>query len=454
MSKISIFIFRRSFRLYDNIGLINALKNSKKVIPIFIFTPEQIKKNHYKSNNAIQFMIESLKELDKELKKKKSKLYFFYGKQHKIISKINKEIEIDSVYLNKDYTPYAIKRDKKIKKICSKNNINYFEFEDILLRPVGSIKTNDNIYLKFTPYFRASSKIKVNTPTKNLYSNYFKKKIKCEYKKDIDNFYKFNEHILIRGGRKEALLKLNKINNFKKYNDKRNILSISTTHLSAYIKFGCISIREVYHKFKKKLQNNNQLISQLHWRDFYYNICFYHPHVIGKSLKSKYDDIEWDNNSNLFNKWKEGKTGYPVVDACMRELNTTGYMHNRGRLIVASFLVKILLVDWRKGEKYFATQLTDYDVSVNNGNWQWVAGSGADSQPYFRIFNPWSQSKKFDENCEYIKKWIPELSEVKNNDIHKWDLKYNLYNKVYIKPIVNYKEKRLNTLKIYKKLKY
>lgn len=454
MSKISIFIFRRSFRLYDNIGLINALKNSKKVIPIFIFTPEQIKKNQYKSNNAIQFMIESLKELDKELKKKKSKLYFFYGKQHKIISKINKEIEIDSVYLNKDYTPYAIKRDKKIKKICSKNNINYFEFEDILLRPVGSIKTNDNIYLKFTPYFRASSKIKVNTPTKNLYSNYFKKKIKCEYKKDIDNFYKFNEHILIRGGRKEALLKLNKINNFKKYNDKRNILSISTTHLSAYIKFGCISIREVYHKFKKKLQNNNQLISQLHWRDFYYNICFYHPHVIGKSLKSKYDDIEWDNNSNLFNKWKEGKTGYPVVDACMRELNTTGYMHNRGRLIVASFLVKILLVDWRKGEKYFATQLTDYDVSVNNGNWQWVAGSGADSQPYFRIFNPWSQSKKFDENCEYIKKWIPELSEVKNNDIHKWDLKYNLYNKVYIKPIVNYKEKRLNTLKIYKKLKY
>ena len=138
----------------------------------------------------------------------------------------------------------------------------------------------------------------------------------------------------------------------------------------------------------------------------------------------------------------------------MRELNTTGYMHNRGRLIVASFLVKILLVDWRKGEKYFATQLTDYDVSVNNGNWQWVSGSGADSQPYFRIFNPWLQSKKFDENCKYIKKWVPELSEVKNNDIHKWDLKYTSYKKVYIKPIVNYKEKRLNTLKIYKKLKY
>ena len=454
MNNLSIFIFRRSFRLSDNIGLINALKNSKKVLPIFIFTPEQIKKNTYKSNNAIQFMIESLNELNKDLKEKKSKLYFFYGKQHKIISKINKEIKIDSVYVNRDYTPYAIKRDKKIKKTCEKNNIKFFEFEDILLRPVGSIKSNDNVYLKFTPYFRACAKIRVNKPIKNLYSNYFKKKIKCEYKKDINNFYKFNEHILIRGGRKEALLKLNKINNFKKYNDKRNILSISTTHLSAYINFGCISIREVYHKFKKKLQNNNQLISQLHWRDFYYNICFFHPHVIGKSLKSKYDDIEWDNNSNLFNKWKEGKTGYPVVDACMRELNTTGYMHNRGRLIVASFLVKILLVDWRKGEKYFATQLTDYDVSVNNGNWQWVSGSGADSQPYFRIFNPWLQSKKFDENCEYIKKWIPELSEVKNNDIHKWDLKYNLYNKVYIKPIVNYKEKRLNTLKIYKKLKY
>jgi deoxyribodipyrimidine photo-lyase len=199
MNNISIFLFRRSFRLYDNIGLINALKNSKKVLPIFIFTPEQIKNNKFKSNNAIQFMIESLIELNKELKKKKSKLYFFYGKQYKIISKINKEIEIDSVYLNKDYTPYAIKRDKKIKKICKKNNINYFEFEDILLRPVGSIKTNDNIYLKFTPYFRASSKIKINKPTKNIYSNYFKKKIKCEYKKDINNFYKFNEYILIKG---------------------------------------------------------------------------------------------------------------------------------------------------------------------------------------------------------------------------------------------------------------
>ena len=452
MNKISIFIFRRSFRLHDNTGLINSLKESKKVIPIFIFTPEQIKKNSFKSHNAVQFMIESLEELNLELKKKKSKLYFFYGKQHKVISKLKKNLDIDAVYVNKDYTPYAVKRDKLIKKTCEKNNILFKEFEDILLRPIGSTKTSNGVYQKFTPYFRASSINKVNKPIKNTYKNYYKKEIENEYKKNIHKFYEKNDDILLKGGRKNALKKLNKIEKFKKYNDERNILSLSTTHLSAYIKFGCISIREVYYKLKEKLGNKNQLISQLHWRDFYYNICFYKPHVIGNSLKEKYDKIKWENDSKLFKKWKKGKTGYPVVDACMTELNTTGYMHNRGRLIVASFLVKILLIDWRKGEKYFATKLTDYDVSVNNGNWQWVAGTGADSQPYFRIFNPWTQSKKFDLDCKYIKKWIPELESVDNKDIHQWDLKHGNYDNIYIKPIVDYKKRRQLALDTYKKV--
>lgn len=444
----SIYIFRRDFRTYDNTGLIECIKNSDKVYPIFIFTPEQIKNNSYKSNNAVMFMIESLKELNKEIN-----VTFCYGDYMKVIKNIVKNNSINNIYTNTDYTKYSIKRDKDIDKWCKKNNINFKMFHDICLQVPDTVKTGSgNVYQKFTPFYNTCLKLKVEKPKRVVVKNI--KNAKTNYEINmakINSFYKENENINVHGGRKEALKILRSIEKHKYYGKTRNLLPIETTHLSAYIKFGCLSIREVFHTMKNKLGLRNDLIKQLIWRDFYYHLGYGFIERFRKSLKEKYDNIEWENNPTLFKKWKEGRTGYPVVDACMRQLNDTGYMHNRGRLIVASFLIKNLQINWEWGEKYFAQQLVDYDVLVNNGNWQWVSGSGADSQPYFRIFNPWTQSEKFDKECEYIKYWIPELENVENKHIHQWEKYHSEYENIYIKPIIDYKKSREITLNMYKK---
>ena len=230
-----------------------------------------------------------------------------------------------------------------------------------------------------------------------------------------------------------------------------NDLNKHTSELSASIKFGCISIREMYYALRSK----TALIRQLYWRDFYANVMYEFPRVLGHSLKPKYDKINWHHNSNWFNAWKKGETGYPIVDAGMRQMNTTGYMHNRARLIVASFLVKTLLIDWREGEEYFAQTLTDYDVANNNGNWQWIASSGADSQQFYRIFNPWLQGENFDKDCEYIKKWVPELSTLDPKIIHNWETEWVNHKDIkYPKPICNYSQQKEKVLKMYKDALY
>ena len=267
--------------------------------------------------------------------------------------------------------------------------------------------------------------------------------------------YTFNDKLNLHGGRTNGLKQLSKIKNQKQYNSTRNNLDKQTSELSAFIKFGCISIREVYWYIKEHLGPSSTLIYQLIWRDFYFQLGFGFPHVLkGKPLKEKYSKIEWDNNPTKLKKWKDGRTGFPIIDAGMRQLNTIGYMHNRARLITASFLVKTLLIDWRLGEKYYATRLYDYDPLVNNGNWQWVSSSGADSQPYFRIFNPWLQSKKHDPDCKYIKKWIPELKEVEPNIIHNWYKYYDKddYKNIYLSPIVEFDKEKKKVLSVYKKI--
>lgn len=456
--KLSVFIFRRALRLQDNNGLIDALQNSETVIPIFIFTPEQVTKNSYKSDNCVQFMIESLEDLNEELLKKKSKLFYFYGDQSTIIEKLIKNKKIDAVFVNADYTPYAKQRDRKIRNICKKYEIDFVVSEDILLNPIGSIVTGSgNIYQKFTPYFNTAKGIKIDKPATNKSSNYYGKKNKIvgEFKGDIHKYYNYNSNIVHNGGRKKGIARLNAIKNQKKYNKLRNNLNYTTSELSAHIKFGTISIREVYHVAKKYLGSRNDIIKQLYWRDFYYGIAVDNPLVFKNpgAMKEKYNYIKWKNNKTEFNKWKNGQTGYPIVDAGIRQMNETGFMHNRARLVVASFLVKILLINWKWGEKYFAQTLYDYDPSVNNGNWQWCASTGADSQPYFRIFNPWLQSKNYDPNCEYIKKWIPELKNVPNKHIHTWyDYWEDNKNTKYPKPMVDYKKNKEIALKAYKKI--
>ena len=448
----SIFIFRRDYRLFDNISLIECCKKSDSILPIFIFTPEQIENNEYFSSNAFQFLLESLDELDKELKEKhNSQLHYYYGTNIEVLKKLLKEYKYDSIYFNKDYTLYAQNRDNEILDFSKNNNINCNIYEDYLLNNIGTyLKTDGTPYQKYTPFKNFAKEIDVIEPNKTVKS-IFNKIVYSFNLSTLDKFYSKNNNIAVHGGRENGLKILKNIDKFSNYPSDRNILIIPTTMLSAYIKFGCISIREVYHTIIKKFGKNHTLIDQLYWREFYYYIGYYFPRVLeGKSLKEQYDKIKWENK--YFKEWCNGKTGFPAVDAGIRELNETGYMHNRSRLITSGILIKILNCDWRLGEKYFATKLIDYDPIVNNGNWQWSSSSGVDSQPYFRIMSPWAQAKDNDPDCLYIKKWINELKDIPCKEILKWDI--SKIKSKYQKPIVDYKEMRKKIIEVYKKALY
>ena len=451
-----LFIFRRDFRIVDNKTL-NAMNSEcKNIYTIFIFTPEQVSgANKYKSDNSVQFMIESLEDLNDQIKKSGGKLLTFYGNNDKVIEYCIDRLNINVVGFNMDYSPYAIDRDESILKICEKKEIPVIMEHDYYLNAPGTIENGSgNEYQKFTPYYNVASKRRIDSPAaaRKLklvgFSGQLTNSISLQTA--FSRFTKENDDILVDGGRGNAIKVLKtEVRTQKQYSKTHDDLAKQTSQLSAYIKFGCVSIREVYNVFK----SNKPFIRQLIWRDFYANILYAFPYVLGKPMKASYSKISWSKNTGYFNAWKNGMTGFPIVDAAMRQLNETGYMHNRGRLIVASFLVKTLLIDWREGEKYFATQLTDYDPASNNGNWQWIASSGADSQPYFRIFNPWSQSADNDPDAEYIKKWIPELEDVPAKDIHNWDKTYQDYkgSVKYPKPIVDYSTQKDKALAMFKK---
>jgi deoxyribodipyrimidine photo-lyase len=473
----SIFLFTRDLRIVDNVGLEEAHKQSKFVLPVFIFTDSQINasKNTYKSDKSVQFMIESLDDLEASIEKQNGKLLCFSElsgsrSREKLLSYLITKFDCDAMFMNDDYTPYAKKRRDLIEKMCISENIAFHTFHDVSLYKPGSIRTgNNDYYQKFTPFYETCLKQNVDAPKPQHMIHWLWVSLSSAEKKalqqgrgglvDLREIYiRYTEpssDSLLEGGRENGLRILKNLRDFRHYDSERNTLNIPTTRLSAYLKYGCISTREVFYTMKKVFGLKSGLVRQLIWRDFYLHLVDGFPRVLqGKSLKEKYDTIQWENNTKYIKAWKEGKTGYPIVDACMRELNTTGYMHNRGRLIVASFLIKLLLVDWRIGEKYFAQNLIDYDPASNNGNWQWVSGSGADSQPYFRIFNPWRQSEKHDTTANYIKKWLPELEEVEPKHLHAWDkhCEEEHYSKInYPKPIVVYEIQREKALQLYKK---
>ena len=457
---MSIFIFRRDLRLADNLGLLELQKKTKDIIPIFVFTPEQItSKNKFKSNNAIQFMIESLLDLKQELKKRGSDLLFFQGDNLTILKRIHKTIGLEHIGFNMDYTPYARKRDESILKWAKSQGIECHITEDYLLSPeIGVLNKSDGApYTVFTPFKNNGLKLDVPRPKGNAIKSLGKGNIISSFismcKPEGLPKHPINENILVRGGRTNGLAKLQGVKKMGSYDKTRNIPSIQTTELSAYIKFGNVSIREVYHKFKSLHGLQSGLISQLFWREFYFYIAYYFPRVLqGKALVDKYDKVKWIKNQGHLEKWQTGMTGYPIVDAGMRQLNETGYMHNRLRLITSNFLNRMLGMDWREGELYYAQQLTDYDPSVNNGNWQWTASVGVDTKPYFqRLFNPWLQSEKFDKDAEYIKKWIPELKNIPAEHLHKWDEYHSKYPKVnYPKPVVEYKKARERSANMYR----
>ena len=398
-----LFIFRRDFRITDNNGLNLINSCCKKVYTIFIFTPEQVtSKNKFKSINAVQFMIESLKDLSHTISQNGGHLYTFFGSNESVIADCIKTWDINVVCYNIDYSPYARERDSGIVKLCEKMKTYItYSYDYYLLEPEMVVNGSGDTYQKFTPFYQAALKHKIEEPAKMRKLNFSSSSKNVGHSITLD----------------DAL---------KKFVGKLN------PDILAF-------------------KGNKDLIRQLFWRDFYANILLAYPRVLGHALKPNYDKIRWHHNERWFQAWIKGETGFPVVDAGMRQMNATGYMHNRARLIVASFLIKTLLISWEKGEQYFASKLTDYDPASNNGNWQWTASTGADSQPFFRIFNPMEQGKHYDPECVYIKTWIPELKDVPVKDILKWDTEWLNYKESgYFKPICDYKEQKEVALKMYK----
>ena len=468
-----IFIFNRGLRLTDNTTLIHQIKENQAVVPIFIFTPEQIepKKNSYFSNNSVQFMIESLHELSDEIKKKNGKMYFFKGDNVKVLNGIHKKDKIESIGMNYDYTPYARKRSDDIQKFCKKNDIIFYEKEDYVIYDILGGETNKkdgSPYLVFTPFKNhCLSNLKVRE-VDGFKSFKFQKISELESskyhlsEKEIDNFYEDNPDINVHGGRSNGLKILKNIGKFKSYQKDRDTLTYKTTFLGAHNHYCTLSAREVYWAMVDKLGKHSGLVIETIWREFYVNVTYNFPHVLkgqvsgrNQSYKKEYDNIKWSHNKKWFEAWTLGEMGFPVIDAAMKQLNETGYMHNRMRMATVSFLIKDMHIDWREGEKYFATKLVDYDPMSNSGGHLWVSGGGNDSQPYFRIFNPWSQQEKFDKDCEYIKKWLPELKDVPAKDLHNW-YKPEVHEKwlkegiQYYKPILDHDVERKETLRLYK----
>ncbi len=416
-----LFIFRRDLRLEDNLGLLALLENSEAVIPAFMFDPRQInpKQNDYFSAPAFQFLLNSLAELDTALQARGSKLYIFEGDPAEITQSLIKKDGVDVVYVNKDYTPFARTRDKAIADVCVDECVPFERIADAVLSPIEEIRTQqDKLYTVFTPFMKNAATHDVAHPRKNNFSNYCtttlttSTTVLTDYHADIGD-----RTLVLQGGRDEALEILRENQYLKNYKERRNLpADLGTSRLSAHHKFGTISIRESYHMAAEHAGKGSHFISELYWRDFYYYIAYNFPIVFKQSFLPWAKHMQWINNKDQFTAWCAGQTGVPMVDAGMRELNQTGWMHNRSRMIVASYLTKNLLIIWQWGEKYFAQNLIDYDPAQNNGGWQWSASTGADPRP-LRIFNPYTQATNYDPDAAYIKKWIPELADVPNETL-------------------------------------
>lgn len=429
MSEISVFWFRRDLRLEDNAGLYHALKSEANVLPIFIFDKNILDKLENKTDRRISFIHHALTNLNLQLHKLGSTLNVFHSTPKQVFKELATKHSILCVYTNHDYEPYAKERDEEIRQFLNKHNIDFKPFKDQCIFEKDEVTKDDGKpYTVFTPYSR-KWKLKLNDFFLKPYptEKYLKKFLK-QNKQNIPTIKELgfvDTHFDIPST-------LPDLGVIIKYKQQRDFPAIKgTSRLSVHLRFGTVSIRTLA---KLALHNSETWLNELIWRDFYMMILYHFPHVAKNSFKPQYDRVEWRNNEQEFKAWCEGKTGFPIVDAGMRELNTTGFMHNRVRMIVASFLIKDLLIDWRWGEAYFAEKLIDYDLSANNGGWQWAASSGCDAAPYFRIFNPLEQTKKFDPNYEYIKTWVPE---------------YNTPN--YVKPIVDHAFARNRALATYKK---
>lgn len=428
-SAVNIFWFRRDLRLDDNAGLYHALKDENPVLCLFIFDKAILHELEDKADARVTFIYQTICELHHELKKQGSALIVKYDMADKAWDEVLKEYEVKTVYTNHDYEPYAIKRDEAIGAKLKQHAIEFKTYKDQVIFEKGEVTKDDGRpYTVYTPY-----KNKWHQTLKPFYLNAY------PVKKYLHNLYKHTGPA-IPSLKSMGFEKSDREfpgqhyeNVIEDYKEKRDLPAIKgTSHIGLHLRFGTVSIRELARKANAYPEKT--WLNELIWREFYMMILYYFPKTTDHAFRPEYDHIRWINNEKQFKAWCDGETGYPLVDAGMRELNTTGYMHNRVRMVVASFLSKDLLIDWRWGERYFARKLLDYEMASNVGGWQWAAGSGTDAAPYFRVFNPESQMKKFDPQLAYIKKWVPEYA-----DFSK-----------YPKPIVDHAFARERCLKAFK----
>lgn len=422
---MNIFWFRRDLRLDDNAGLFEALSDDE-TLPIFIFD-KNILEDLPKDDARISFISELLHKIQSSLQKEKKSLAVFHDNPEKVFKKLISDNQIKAVFTNHDYELYAKNRDSEIAKFLKSKTIEFYTFKDqVIFERDEIVKDDGKPYVVYTPYSRKwkekfSYKYVEGFPSEKKLGKIAKHDYPYLSLKDI-GFKKSEIKV------KDFDVSAKVIENYKETRDFPSIEG--TSHLSPHLRFGAVSIRKMIKTAKKYKQET--FLSELIWREFFMQILWHFPNTVTESFRPKYDNIKWRNNEKEFKSWCEGKTGYPIIDAGMRQLNATGNMHNRVRMVVASFLCKHLLIDWRWGEAYFAEKLLDYEQSSNIGNWQWAAGSGVDAAPYFRIFNPSEQVKKFDKDFKYIKKWVPEFQEIS------------------YQPIVDHKEARERCLKVYK----
>ena len=428
-NKVNIFWFRRDLRLDDNVGFYNALKGDLEVLPIFIFDKE-ILDELPEDDARVTFIHETLQSMRKTLQNEfSSSLAMFHDTPENVFKELVKDYEIDTVFTNHDYEPYAKKRDEAIGKLLKENDISFKTFKDqVIFEKDEVVKKDGDPYVVYTPYMRTWKENFKNYDLEIYYTN--------DYLNNLIKNTRLPNVSLADMGFKQSSQEITPYTVtptlIQEYEETRNFpAKDNTSRLGPHLRFGTVSVRKM---MKKAIAENNETFWQeLIWREFFMQILWHFPHTKDKAFKSKYDKIEWRNKKEEFDKWCKGETGYPLVDAGMRQLNKTGFMHNRVRMLVGSFLCKHLLIDWRWGEAYFAEKLHDYEMASNVGNWQWVSGSGVDASPYFRIFNPTSQIKKFDKDYIYIKKWVPEYDTDK-----------------YVGEMVDHKEARERCLKVYK----
>ena len=428
-SDVNIFWFRRDLRLEDNTGLFHALQSGIPVLPLFIYDTDILQQLEDKYDRRLDFIQQTLSGLQKQLENVGRSLCVEVGKPIDVFNKLTSEVQLKSVFCNRDYEPYALQRDNSIKLLLKQKNIEFLTFKDqVIFEGDEIMKGNGEPYTVFTPYSNQwKLKLSAECYSSNLSENLLDRFLKIE----TNNLPELEEIGFHKTG---FVLSPPVVDErvISTYNETRNYPAIKgSTELSAHLRFGTISIRKLV---SLAVKLNDTWLNELIWREFFMSILLHFPHVEKGPFKKKYEGIAWRNNEKEFERWCEGKTGYPIVDAGMRQLNETGWMHNRVRMIVASFLTKHLLIDWRWGEAYFAIKLLDYDLSANNGNWQWVAGCGCDAAPYFRIFNPSEQTKRYDSDLKYIRCWVKELD-----------------SEEYPQPIVEHSFARERALEAYKK---